>query len=71
MIELNISGTQRLEYLRSQQPKTLKELEDDGVLKIHLFYTQKRAGRKMELLVMEGMEESEAAEIVLREIIQT
>jgi hypothetical protein len=70
MTDLNKFGTQRLEYLKNQQPKIFKKLEDDGVLRIHLFYAQKRADCKMDQLMMTGMEEFEAEEIVLREIIQ-
>jgi hypothetical protein len=70
MTFLNKFGMQRLEYLRSRQPQILTSLENEGILEIHLLYAQKRADWQMAHLVMAGMKEFEAEEIVLREIIQ-
>ncbi len=69
MRKLNKFEAARLEYLRSRQPRILKQMEDDGVLRVHLYYAQKRADWKMDQLVMAGMEEFEAEKTVLREII--
>lgn len=70
MTGLNKFGEQRLEYLRSGKPQLLKELKDDGILEKHLLHAQRRAVWQVDQLVMAGMEECEAEEMVLREVIQ-
>ena len=70
MTDLNKFGKQRLAFLRSRHPQILKNLEDDGLLQIHLHYAQKRAGWRVDQLVMAGMEEPEAEQIALLEVIQ-
>lgn len=67
---LNKFGRQRLAFLRSRHPQILKKLEDHGLLQIHLHYAQKRAGWRVDQLVMAGMDVPEAEQIALREVIQ-
>lgn len=69
MKDLDKFGAKRLEYLNRQKPQLLKELQDDGILQQHLLHAQRRAARQLDHLVIAGMEEFEAEEIVLREII--
>jgi hypothetical protein len=71
MTPINKYGRKRLEYLKMRQPQILKELEDHGILNIHLLYTQNRAICQMDKLMMAGMEKLEAEEYVLREIIRS
>jgi hypothetical protein len=70
MTGLNKFGRQRLAFLRSRHPQILKKLEDHGLLQIHLYYAQKRAGWRVDQLVTAGMEEPEAEQVALREVIQ-
>lgn len=70
MVGLNKFGRQRLAYLENKKPGILKELKDDGILEKHLLHAQKRAIWQLDQLVMAGMEELDAEEIVLREVIQ-
>lgn len=69
MRNLDKFGTERLVYLKRQKPQVFKELQDDGILEKHLLHVQRRAVWQVDHLVMAGMEEFEAEEIVLREII--
>ena len=70
MTGLKKFGTKRFEYLKRRQPKILDKLEEHGILDVHLRYAQNRADQHLNRLVMAGVEEFEAEEIVLREIIQ-
>lgn len=69
MRDLNKFGMERLEYLKRQKPQVLKELQDDGILEEHLLHAQRRASWQLDYLVMSGLDECKAEEIVLREII--
>jgi hypothetical protein len=70
MTNLNKFGRQRLAFLRSRHPQILKKLEDHGLLQIHLYYAQKRAGWRVDQLVTAGLDMPEAEQIALQEVIQ-
>lgn len=70
MTGLNKFGRQRLAFLRSRHPHILEKLEDHGLLQIHLHYAQRRAGWRVDQLVMAGMDVPEAEQIALQEVIQ-
>ncbi len=70
MASLNRFGKQRLQYLKTRQPKTLRELRDHGILESHLLYAQQQANWQMDRLRRAGFEEFEAEKIVLQVVIQ-